>query len=151
KTRRRPQNLSVPPSETQQNWQRQSFTYLSPNPWGSLMARYLCCSAQKVKRIVEWRGLGSHTQSFNRISALATALFGMPGFFAPRFSPAAMQPPGATGALSFYDTSHCLSWGDSDALHGIRRCRKRGRADTRNRPDNRSDWLALPIRGSLGC
>jgi NTE family protein len=44
-------------------------------------------------------------QNFNRISALATALFGVPGFFTPRFPAAPMQPPGAPGALSFYDTS----------------------------------------------
>ena len=44
-------------------------------------------------------------QNFNRISALAAALFGVPGFFTPRFPPAFMQPQGAPGALSFYDTS----------------------------------------------
>jgi NTE family protein len=44
-------------------------------------------------------------QNFNRISALATALLGVSGFFRPRFPPAFMQPPGAPGALSFYDTS----------------------------------------------
>jgi NTE family protein len=44
-------------------------------------------------------------QIFNRISAAVTALFGLPGFFGPRFPPALMQWPGAPGALSFYDTS----------------------------------------------
>ena len=49
-------------------------------------------------------GETSH-QTFNRISALATAFFGVPGFFRPRFPPAFVQPQGAPGALSFYDTS----------------------------------------------
>lgn len=50
--------------------------------------------------------LGETThQNFNRISALATAFFGVPGFFRPRFPPAFVQPQGAPGALSFYDTS----------------------------------------------
>jgi NTE family protein len=49
-------------------------------------------------------GETSH-QNFNRISALATAFFGVPGFFRPRFPPTFVQPQGAPGALSFYDTS----------------------------------------------
>ena len=49
-------------------------------------------------------GEASH-QTFNRISALAAAFFGVPGFFRPRFPPAFVQPQGAPGALSFYDTS----------------------------------------------
>src|SRR5262249_47256540 len=49
-------------------------------------------------------GEASH-QTFNRISTLATAFFGVPGFFRPRFPPAFVQPQGAPGALSFYDTS----------------------------------------------
>jgi len=44
-------------------------------------------------------------KAFNRMSAAVTALFGAPGFFRPRFPPAFMQPPGAPGALSFYNTS----------------------------------------------
>jgi patatin-like phospholipase len=39
------------------------------------------------------------------MSAAVTALFGVPGFFRPRFLPAFVQLPGAPGALSFYDTS----------------------------------------------
>ena len=42
---------------------------------------------------------------FNEASAFATALFGRPGFFAPRFPPPLLQPPGTLGAVSFYDTS----------------------------------------------
>src|SRR5262249_37479128 len=44
-------------------------------------------------------------QTFTRASALFTALFGVSGFFRPRFPPAVMQPQGAPGALSFYDTA----------------------------------------------
>ena len=42
---------------------------------------------------------------FNEVSALATALFGRPGFFRPRFPPAPLQRDGTPGALSFYDTA----------------------------------------------
>ena len=42
---------------------------------------------------------------FNRTSALISMLFGLPGFFKPKIPPALMQPQGAPGALSFYDTS----------------------------------------------
>jgi NTE family protein len=41
----------------------------------------------------------------NEASAMATALFGRPGFFTPRFPPPLLQPPGTPAALSFYDTS----------------------------------------------
>lgn len=44
-------------------------------------------------------------QIFNRASAAATALFGAPGFFSPRFPFTVMQPHGTPGALSFYDTA----------------------------------------------
>jgi NTE family protein len=44
-------------------------------------------------------------QIFNRASATAAVLFGAPGFFRPRFPFALLQPQGAPGALSFYDTA----------------------------------------------
>jgi NTE family protein len=44
-------------------------------------------------------------QFFNRTSALISVLFGSPGFFKPRLPPALLQPQGAPGALSFYDTA----------------------------------------------
>jgi NTE family protein len=44
-------------------------------------------------------------QVFNRTSALISVLFGSPGFFKPRLPPAVLQPQGAPGALSFYDTA----------------------------------------------
>jgi NTE family protein len=42
---------------------------------------------------------------FNRTSALSSVFSGLPGFFKPRFPPAYLQPRGAPGALSVYDTS----------------------------------------------
>lgn len=41
---------------------------------------------------------------FNRASALASLLYGQDGFFTPRYPPAVMQPHGAPGATSLYDT-----------------------------------------------
>ena len=49
---------------------------------------------------------GRHARSaFNETSAGFAAMFGLPGFFAPRVPPAVLQPPGAPQALSMYDTS----------------------------------------------
>lgn len=42
---------------------------------------------------------------FNRWSASASAVFGVPGFFVPRFPSPLLTPSGAPGALSLYDTS----------------------------------------------
>lgn len=42
---------------------------------------------------------------FNEGSATASALFGIPGFFAPRFPPTYMFPSDHPGDLSFYDTA----------------------------------------------
>lgn len=42
---------------------------------------------------------------FNEASAGFSVLFGIPGFFAPRFPPAIAFPPGAPEALSYYETS----------------------------------------------
>ena len=41
---------------------------------------------------------------FNQMSAGSSSLSGQPGFFKPRFPPAFLQPHGAPGALSVYDT-----------------------------------------------
>ena len=43
-------------------------------------------------------------ESLNEASAAQVALFGVPGFFAPRIPPALWQPPGSPGATSYYDT-----------------------------------------------
>lgn len=42
---------------------------------------------------------------YNELSAAATMAQGVPGFFSPRFPPAAMMPAGSPGAGSFYDTA----------------------------------------------
>jgi NTE family protein len=41
----------------------------------------------------------------NEASATQTMLFGVPGFFKPRFPAAPFQPAGSVGAISFYDTT----------------------------------------------
>jgi NTE family protein len=41
----------------------------------------------------------------NRMSAAASATFGVPGFYAPRVPPAALMPAGSEEALSFYDNT----------------------------------------------
>ncbi|RFC65201.1 patatin-like phospholipase family protein [Fulvimarina endophytica] len=42
---------------------------------------------------------------FNEASATASALFGIPGFFAPRFPPTYLGKSSSPGRLSYYDTS----------------------------------------------
>ena len=43
--------------------------------------------------------------AFDRLSAMATTTFGVPGFFVPRVPPPYFVPDGSPGALSFYDTA----------------------------------------------
>ena len=45
----------------------------------------------------------------NRMSASATALVGVPGFFAPRFPTVWLQPAGSVAATSYYDTTQLKS------------------------------------------
>jgi NTE family protein len=45
----------------------------------------------------------------NRMSASATALVGVPGFFAPRFPNVWLQPAGSLAATSYYDTAQLKS------------------------------------------
>lgn len=47
----------------------------------------------------------SARESWNEGSAAQVMLFGVPGFFAPRFPPAPFQPRGTLEAISYYDTS----------------------------------------------
>ena len=42
---------------------------------------------------------------FNETSAALIATFGVPGFFAPRFPPAPLWPPGSPQSQSYYDTT----------------------------------------------
>ncbi|OIQ68345.1 patatin phospholipase [mine drainage metagenome] len=44
-------------------------------------------------------------EAFNEASATHGMLFGVPGFFSPRFPPAPFQPRGTLEAISFYDTT----------------------------------------------
>ena len=44
-------------------------------------------------------------QALNEASAAQVMLFGVPGFFLPRFPPAPLQPQGTPEAISYYDTA----------------------------------------------
>jgi NTE family protein len=49
---------------------------------------------------------GSYARAyFNEASAALVSSFGVPGFFAPRFPPAVLMPPGSAEAISVYDTA----------------------------------------------
>lgn len=49
---------------------------------------------------------GNHVRTaWNQMNALASALFGAPGFFTPRLLPPWLSQPGTAGAVSLYDTS----------------------------------------------
>jgi NTE family protein len=50
------------------------------------------------------RGLGSR-EGLNEANATQGMLFGVPGFFKPRFPPAPFQPRGSPEAISYYDTA----------------------------------------------
>ena len=52
--------------------------------------------------LARWDSLRSAS---NQLSALAAAVFGVPGFFSPRIPPAVFAPAGTPQALSLYDTS----------------------------------------------
>jgi NTE family protein len=47
----------------------------------------------------------STREALNEASATQAMLFGVPGFFAPRFPPAPLQPRGTMQAISYYDTT----------------------------------------------
>jgi NTE family protein len=47
-------------------------------------------------------------EALNEASATQVMLFGVPGFFAPRFPPAPFHPRGTLEAISFYDTAPLL-------------------------------------------
>ena len=73
--------------------------------------------ARRVERLAEFWDLVSSASpmilpasfdllrpSLNRLSANASAAFGVPAFFAPRMPPPYLVPDGTIGALSLYDT-----------------------------------------------
>src|SRR5271165_3718953 len=55
-------------------------------------------------------GLAGTTRSLvSQVNAAGVLLFGVSGFFTPRFPPPQLQPPGTPGALSYYETSSLKS------------------------------------------
>jgi len=52
-----------------------------------------------------WTPDGQVHRWLNRLASTQALLFGVPGFFTPRFPPAPLQPRGSIGAISYYDTS----------------------------------------------
>lgn len=44
-------------------------------------------------------------QTLNAANAAQVLMYGVPGFFTPRFPPAPLQPPGTPAAISYYDTT----------------------------------------------
>ena len=51
-------------------------------------------------------GLGGSTRNMaSQANAAGAMLFGVSGFFTPRFPPPQLQPPGEMAALSYYDTA----------------------------------------------
>jgi NTE family protein len=59
-----------------------------------------------ARKIWAYTPEGDHFRDLrNQTSAIMTMALGQPGFFKPRFPNPWLQPPGADGALSFYDTS----------------------------------------------
>ena len=50
-------------------------------------------------------GTAHAREGLNEASASQVMLFGVPGFFAPRFPPAPFQPRGSLEAISYYDTA----------------------------------------------
>jgi len=50
----------------------------------------------------------SARETLNELSASQVAVFGVPGFFKPRFPPAPFQPRGTLEAISYYDTAPLL-------------------------------------------
>lgn len=50
-------------------------------------------------------GNASAREALNEATASQAMLFGVPGFFKPRFPPAPFQPSGTLQAISYYDTS----------------------------------------------
>jgi NTE family protein len=57
---------------------------------------------------VPWKPIATDTRGrslFNETSAAMIATFGVPGFFIPRFPPAALWPQGTPQSQSYYDTA----------------------------------------------
>jgi NTE family protein len=52
-----------------------------------------------------WGSMGSTRGLVSQANAAGALLFGVTGFFKPRFPPPQLQPPGGPAALSYYDTA----------------------------------------------
>jgi NTE family protein len=52
-----------------------------------------------------WDVGGSTRGVVSQVNAAGALLFGVAGFFTPRFPPPPLQPPGSVAAISFYDTA----------------------------------------------
>jgi NTE family protein len=51
-------------------------------------------------------GIGGSTRGLvSQVNAAGAVMFGVSGFFTPRFPPPQLQPPGTPAAISFYDTA----------------------------------------------
>ena len=87
---------------------------------GAINAALVCGNApqRRVARLKEfWEGVSTAgpipawppgsapREALNEASAAQVLLFGVPGFFAPRFPSAPWQPRGTLAAISFYDTA----------------------------------------------
>lgn len=60
-----------------------------------------------IAGMLDWLGaaLDRPRTAFNQVSALWSALLGVPGFYHPRMPPPWLRPDGDPGALSLYDTA----------------------------------------------
>jgi NTE family protein len=87
---------------------------------GAINAALICGNApqDRVSRLREfwnqvssaspspaWATRAAPRETLNDASAAQVLLFGVPGFFAPRFPAAPLQPRGTLAAISFYDTA----------------------------------------------
>ncbi len=65
----------------------------------------LVSSANPMQGFAAIAPLLSPREALNDASAAQVMLFGVPGFFTPRFPPSPFQPRGTLAAISYYDTS----------------------------------------------
>src|SRR5450432_731679 len=91
--------------------------------------------------------------TINRLSASATATFGVPGFFQPRFPPSYLTPEGYPAAMSIYDTAPLRDTlvklidfdviNDKDAAKSVRLSMGAVNVHTGNSTyfDNRKQWI----------
>jgi len=61
-----------------------------------------------VSSSVQLHAAANGRETLNEASATQVMMFGVPGFFVPRFPPAPFQPRGTLEAISYYDTAPLL-------------------------------------------